>query len=117
MLSGLFQEKGNSYRMMNIVNSGSRYQVYGEDVKTYRDIDLMKLNFKCTKKYLISKGYSNDFIKNVKHLCNKHVKTLKSKKLIEDTIEDIMKKIETFSRAERQYVLDQVDVRFWNERR
>ena len=88
-----------------------------EDVETYRDIDLMKLNFKCTKKYLISKGYSNDFIKKVKHLCNKYAKTLKSGKLIEDTIEEIMKKIERFSRAERKYVLDQVDVRFWNERR
>lgn len=25
---------------MNIVNAGSRYQVYGEDVKTYRELPI-----------------------------------------------------------------------------
>lgn len=37
---------------MNIVNAGSRYQVYGEDVKTYKELPIA--TYSLVKKVLVN---------------------------------------------------------------
>ena len=65
------REKGEK-KMMNVVNSGSRYQIYGEDVKTYKNLPIgsYEVNFnKMTGFFLSSRS---DLIVNEEKIYGNH---------------------------------------------
>jgi hypothetical protein len=84
------------------------------DVKTYNDIELMKVNLACTEKYLLQKGRDDIFIKKVRSICEKYIKGLKDKGETEKAIGKIVNILVDFSENEREKILKEIDLHFWN---
>lgn len=84
------------------------------DVETYNDIELMKVNLACAEKYLRQEGKDDMFIKNVRDICEKYIKGLKGEGETEKAIGKIINILVDFSENEREEILKEIDLHFWH---